>query len=110
QLALVNNRDLRIAVDRIAEAQAQFGVVQSDRFPSIGAGANAQVTRNPADLRQGGPDSPAISRYFQAGVAATSFELDFFGRIRNLSEAAYEQFLATEQAQRTVRINLIAQL
>src|SRR3546814_9139303 len=40
----------------------------------------------------------------------TAFELDFFGRLKNLSEAAYQQYLATEQAQRTVHINLIAQV
>lgn len=45
-----------------------------------------------------------------AGVGLTSFELDFFGRIKNLSEAAYQRYLATEQAQRTVHINLIAQV
>lgn len=110
ELALENNRDLRIAVDRIAEARAQYGITSSERLPTFGVGGNAQVTRNPADLRQGGPDAPAISRYFQAGVGITAFELDFFGRVRNLSEAAYEQYLATEQAQRTVRINLVAQI
>ncbi len=110
ELGLENNRDLRIAVERIAEARAQYGIVGSERLPTLGVGGTGQVTRNPADLRQGGPDSPAISRYFQAGVGITSFELDFFGRVRNLSEAAYEQYLATEQAQRTVSINLVAQI
>lgn len=108
ELALLNNRDLRIAVDRIEEARAQYGIAQSDRLPTVGAGGNGQVTRNPADLR--GAGAPAISRFFQAGVGITSFELDFFGRVRNLSQAAYEQFLATEQAQRTVRINVVAQV
>lgn len=110
QLSLLNNRDIRIAVDRIAEAQAQFGVVQSEQFPTIGLGGTGQVTRSPSDLRAGGPDSPQINRFFQAGVGLTSFEFDFFGRLRNLSEAAYQQFLATEQAQRTVRINVVAQV
>ncbi len=110
QLGLEHNRDLRIAVDRIAEARAQYGIAGSERLPTFGAGGAGQVTRNPADLRTGGPDSPAINRYFQAGVGITAFELDFFGRVRNLTEAAYEQYLATEQAQRTVRINLVAQI
>lgn len=108
ELALLNNRDLRIAVDRIEEARAQYGIAQSDRLPTIGAGGAGQVTRNPSDLR--GADAPSVSRFFQAGVGITSFELDFFGRVRNLSQAAYEQFLATEQAQRTVRINVVAQV
>lgn len=110
ELALANNRDLRIAIQRIQEAHAQFGIAQSDRLPTLGVGGAGQVTRNPADLRAGGADSPAISRFFQAGVGVTTFELDFFGRVRNLSEAAYEQFLATEQARLTVHINVVAQM
>lgn len=109
-IALDNNRDLRIAVDRVEEARAQFGIARSDRFPSIGVGANAQVTRSPEGLRMGGSDSDSVSRVYMAGVGLTAFELDFFGRVRNLSEAAYQRYLATEQAQRTVHINLVAQV
>ncbi|HHU95191.1 MAG TPA: efflux transporter outer membrane subunit [Alcaligenaceae bacterium] len=110
ELALLNNRDIRIAIDRIEEARAQYGIAQSDQFPVLGVGGTGQVTRNPSDLRAGGPDAPSVSRFFQAGVGLTSFELDFFGRIRNLSDAAYNQYLATEQAQQTVRINVVAQV
>lgn len=109
-LSLENNRDMRIAVERIQEARAQYGIVQSDRLPTLGIGGNAQITRNPPDVRANGPDSPSVSRYYQAGVGMTSFELDFFGRVKNLSEAAYQQYLATEQASRTVHINLVAQV
>src|SRR5699024_10636230 len=99
-----HNRDLRIAVDRVEEARAQFGITRADQFPSIGAGANGQVTRYPENMRTQGPDSPSVSKSFQLGVGLTSFELDFFGRLRNLSEAAFQQYLSTEQAQRAVRI------
>src|SRR5690606_34482889 len=51
-----------------------------------------------------------VSRVYQAGIGITAFELDFFGRIRNLTEAAYQQFLATEEARRTVHISLVAQV
>lgn len=110
ELSLLNNRDVHLAVARIDEARAQLGISRSDQLPSFGASGAGQVTRNPSDLRAGGPDAPSISRVFSAGVGVTAFELDFFGRLRNLSEAAYEQFLATEQAQRTVRINVVAQV
>ncbi|TEA77664.1 efflux transporter outer membrane subunit [Allopusillimonas ginsengisoli] len=109
-VALANNRDLRIAVQRVEEARAQYGIVDADRWPSIGAGANAQVTRNPENLRMAGPDSPSVSHSYQAGIGLTAFELDFFGRIRNLSEAAFQQYLSTAQARRTVHINLVAQV
>lgn len=109
-LALDNNRDLRIAVDRVEEARALYGIADSDRYPSFGIGANAQATRSPESMRPGGPNSESVSRVYMAGVGLTAFELDFFGRIRNLSEAAYQRYLATEHAQRTVHINLVAQV
>ena len=109
-LALDNNRDMRIAVDRVQEARAQYGVARSDRFPSIGVGATGQATRYPEDLRVGGPDSPSVSRNYQAGIGLTAFEIDLFGRVRNLSAAALEQYLATESAQRAVRINVVSQV
>jgi multidrug efflux system outer membrane protein len=110
ELALANNRDMRIAVERVQEARAQYGIVDSDRYPTLGVGGNAQFTRNPENLRMNGADSDSVTRYYQAGVGMTSFELDFFGRVRNLSEAAYQQYLATAQARRTVHINLVAQV
>lgn len=110
ELALINNRDMRIAAARVQEARALYGITESDRLPNIGVGANAQITRNPPDLRVAGPDSDAVSRYYQAGAGMTAFELDFFGRVKNLSEAAFQQYLSTDQARRTVHINLVAQV
>jgi len=110
ELALENNRDLRIAVERVSEARAAYGISESDRMPTIGAGANAQSTRNPENMRIGGPEGDSISRTYMAGIGLTAFEIDFFGRLKNLSEAAYERYLATTHAQRTVHINLVAQV
>ncbi|MBN9402659.1 MAG: efflux transporter outer membrane subunit [Burkholderiales bacterium] len=109
ELALKNNRDLRIAVDRVEEARAQFGIAQSDRLPTIGAQGTGQVTRTPPDMRNGGADAQSVNRSYIAGVGMTAFELDFFGRVRNLSEAAYQSYLSTDQARRTVQLGLIAQ-
>ncbi len=106
-IALANNRDLRIAAQRVQEARAQYGIQQSEQLPTFGVGGTATHTRNPQALRMN-PDSPSVSRVYQAGVGITSFELDFFGRIRNLTEAARQAYLATEQAQRTVHIGLVA--
>lgn len=109
ELALHNNRDLRIAVQRVEAARAQFGIAQSDRLPTIGLQGTEQATRLPPDMRNGGADSASVNRSFIAGVGMTAFELDFFGRVRNLSEAAFQQYLSTDQARRTVQLGLIAQ-
>lgn len=107
ELALENNRDLRIAVDRVEEARAQFGIAQSERLPTIGIQGTGQATRTPSDMR--GSNTPSVNRAYVAGVGLTAFELDFFGRVRNLSESAFQQYLATDQARRTVQLGLIAQ-
>src|SRR3546814_12716224 len=98
-----------VAVERVQEARAQYCIADSDRYPTLGVGGNGQITRNPENLRPSGSESGSVTRYYQAGAAMTSFELDFFGRVKTLSEAAYHQYLATEQARRTVHINLVAQ-
>lgn len=108
-VALENNRDLRVAAGRVQEARAQYGIQQSDRVPTLGVGGNAQIQHNPDNLLANSGASN-VSRYYQAGIGSTAFELDFFGRVKNLTEAAYQQYLSTEQAQRTVRLTLVAQV
>ncbi len=109
-LALENNRDMRIAVKRVDEARAQYGITRSDQFPQIGATAQETAQRMPPNLRMAGPDSPSVSRSFTAGIGITDFELDFFGKQRNLSEAAFQAYLATVEGRKTAQINLIGQL
>jgi multidrug efflux system outer membrane protein len=109
ELALDNNRDLRVAVQRVEQARAQYGIAQSDQLPTIGVQGTGQSTRLPPNMRSGGPDSPSVNNSYIAGVGMTAFELDFFGRVRNLSEAAYQEYLSTEQARRTIQLSLIAQ-
>lgn len=109
QLALENNRDLRVAVQRVQEARALYGIQQADRLPALGIGGTGQLQRLPKPLRAS-EDAPAVTRVYQAGLGMTSFELDFFGRVKNLTQAAYQQYLSTEQARRTVHISLVAQV
>jgi len=107
ELALANNRNLRVAVQRVEEARAQYGVQRGAQWPGIGAGVEGTRQHLPRNLRAGGPDSPGISSQYQAGLGLTTFEIDLFGRLRNLSAAAYQQYLSTEQAQKGVHIMLV---
>ncbi len=104
--ALEDNRDLRIATARIAEARAQYGIQQADRLPnfSLAAGRNASLT--PASASTTGADL-RVQRY-DVGLNLVSFELDFWGRVASLSEAAKANYLSTEAAQRAFRLSLIA--
>ncbi|HEU0219824.1 MAG TPA: efflux transporter outer membrane subunit [Gallionella sp.] len=105
--ALENNRDLRIATARIAEARAQYGIQQADRLPNLNltAGRNASLT--PAGASAFTANAIHSQRY-DVGISLVSFELDFWGRVASLSEAAKADFLATEAAQRAFRLSLIA--
>ena len=105
--ALENNRDLRIATARIAEARAQYGIQQADRLPNLNltAGRNASLT--PAGASAFTANAIHSQRY-DVGISLVSFELDFWGRVSSLSEAAKASYLATEAAQCAFRLSLIA--
>lgn len=109
-IALQNNRDLRIAVQNVLAARAQYGIQAAQRLPTIGVQGTGTVTSNAESVRVANGTSTRMTRSSQVGIGISSFELDFFGRIKNLSEAAYEQYLASEEARRTVQITLIGQV
>ncbi|MCX7564021.1 efflux transporter outer membrane subunit [Xanthomonadaceae bacterium XH05] len=101
-LALENNRDLRVAMLNVERARAQYRIQRADRVPSVGV--NAQMERI-------GADNPALeSETYSVGLGLTAFELDLFGRVRNLSQAALQQYLATEASQRSAQLSLVAEV
>jgi multidrug efflux system outer membrane protein len=108
ELALANNRDLRVAVLNIEKAQAQHDIRRADLFPHIDASAAADMARTPAALSSTGRD--LTSRAYSVGLGFSAFELDLFGRVRNLKEQALEQFLSTEASARSVELSLVAEV
>lgn len=97
-LALANNRDLRIAALAIEQARSQWQLQRANQVPSLNVGAGATRSKDVGGI---------VEAYF-AGLTVPAFELDFFGRLANLSEAAQAQLVATEEARRTVQIALVA--
>lgn len=106
--ALANNRDLRIATLNIDAARAQYRLQRAAQFPEIDANLGLNSQRLSPGLRAPG-QSPLINT-FAAGVGLTNFEIDLFGRVRSMSHAAQEQYLATVEAQRSVHISLVAEV
>ena len=96
--ALENNRDLRVAMLNVERARAQYRIQRAERVPAVGA--------NVAMERTGG-DAPTTDS-FTASAGLASFELDLFGRVRNLSEAALQQYFAQEENRRAAQISLIS--
>ena len=98
-LALANNRDLRIAVLNIEQARAQYDIRRADQWPTVNAGLSG--SRLPTS-------SGGISSTYSAGVLVTAYELDLFGRVRSLGDAALAQYLASEEARKATQISLVA--
>lgn len=105
-LALSHNRDLRVAVDNIEKARAQYGITRADLLPGISAQAQGTRSRSSEDLRGAGQSS--ISEQYTAQLGFTSYEIDFWGRVRNLSDAGLQAFLQSEDNQRNVQIAVVA--
>lgn len=99
--ALERNRDLAVAVAQIEEARGLYNIQNADRLPTVGASGEASRGR------AAGLTGPDTSSRFSVGVGVTSFEIDFWGRTKNLSEAARSQYLATRQAEQAFRLALI---
>ena len=107
-MALTNNRDLRVAALRIEEARALYNIQSADLYPNLNVTATGQRGRTPASLSQTG--TSVVGSQYQVGLGLAAFELDFFGRVRSLSNAALAQYLATEEAQRAAHISLVAEV
>jgi multidrug efflux system outer membrane protein len=104
ELALKNNRDLRVSVLNIQQAQAQYRVARAALFPTINAAGLENRARTPADLALPGEE---LSTEYSVGLNA-SWELDFFGRIRSLKDQALDQYLSTAQARKAAEIALVS--
>ncbi len=104
--ALENNRDLRLAALNVKKAQAMYGIQRSTLLPSFDTGAAASKQRTPADLSSSGKLSKPEKYSVDFGVSA--WEIDFFGRLQSLKDQALEEYLATEEGQRSARILLIS--
>ncbi len=99
--ALANNRDLRIAVQKIEQARAQFRIQRAAQLPNLGVNAGFSRSRSL-------PQGPGIYESDSVSVGITAWELDFFGRIQSLKEAALAQYLSTEESRKAAQISLIS--
>ncbi|ELX08992.1 RND efflux system outer membrane lipoprotein [Janthinobacterium sp. HH01] len=102
-LALKNNRDLRLALLNVQAVRAQFDIQDSARLPTLSA--NAGVTRQRSPAGDGSPAS--VSSQKSAGLSVSAFELDLFGRVAALSESAFARYVASDASRRAAQIALV---
>ncbi|TPG39817.1 efflux transporter outer membrane subunit [Sphingomonas koreensis] len=131
QTALDNNRDLRVAVANVAQARAQYRVQRADIFPTIGANGSATIQKSPGGVvtsptgggATGGAGTGAgtgtgavttsgsgRSDIYSASVGVSAWEVDLFGRVRNLTKAAQEQYFASAENRNAAQTALIAEV
>jgi multidrug efflux system outer membrane protein len=119
-LALANNRDLRVAALDVQSAQARYRIQRADLFPTIDASALEEVEEFPNGIL-GTPSGPGggssasgtggtTLRFYDVGIGFTSYELDFFGRIRSLNHAALQQYFSYGETRRSVELTLVAEV
>lgn len=99
-LALRNNRDLRVAMLNVELTQAQYRIQRSELFPTVGAAGTAEYSGTTDDF----------NKQYRVGVGVTAYELDLFGRVRSLKDAALEEYLAARETQRAAHLSLVAEV
>jgi multidrug efflux system outer membrane protein len=105
-IALDNNRDLRVAALNVERARALYGISRAELLPSVSAVGMMSKQLVPADLSTTG--SAITATQYSVNLGISSWEIDFFGRIRSLKDQALEEYLATDQARRSAQISLVS--
>lgn len=112
--ALAQNRDLRLASLRVQEARALYGIESANLLPSVQAGGafSRQRYSGSAGQPDGASNTPGgyVANDVRATVGVSAFELDFFGRVRSLRDAALQEYLSSEEAQRAAQVSLVAEV
>ncbi|MFT4046182.1 MAG: AdeC/AdeK/OprM family multidrug efflux complex outer membrane factor [Solimonas sp.] len=108
EVALANNRDLRVSMLNVEAARAQYRIQRADLLPTISGSATGTGQRTPDDLTYY-PDHN-VSHDYSVGVGFTSYELDLFGRVRSLKRQALESYLNYEETRRSAQLTLVAEV
>jgi len=106
ELALEENRDLRVAALNIERARSQYRIQRAQSVPGVSAVGSGEI----AGVTPGGQGGSTVERQYSAGVGVTNFELDLFGRVRGLNRAALQRYFATADARDSVQISLISEV
>jgi multidrug efflux system outer membrane protein len=105
EIAIDNNRDLRLAALNVEKARAMYGIQQAELFPVVNATGTGEKHRLSSDLIS--PGDPRTVEKYNVGLGIAAWEIDFFGRIRSLEDQALEEYLATDEARRSAQTVLV---
>lgn len=96
--ALAYNHDLKTAALNVERAQAQYGITKTDELPTVGLSGSATRSQS----------SGVTGDSYSVGLGVSSFELDFFGRVKNLSATSLNDYLATKEARDAAQLSIIS--
>jgi outer membrane protein, multidrug efflux system len=102
-LAIKNNKDLKIALLNIESARATYRISKADSFPTLEANGDMKNAKN-----INSSNGTSISHNYSANISA-SYEIDLFGKIQSLNESAKQSYLSTQFAANTIKVSLIAE-
>lgn len=105
--ALDNNRDLRIATLNAEQLRAMYRIERAQQIPQLGISGEGRHQHLPSSMSTG---FVGTTRQYNVSLGVSAYELDFFGRLDSLSDAAIQRYIASEAAQKTVQISLISEL
>ena len=109
EIALANNRDLRVAILNVAQVQAQFRIQRAALFPQVDALADGSASRGRPTSSGAAGSSAAVTHGYSVGASA-AWELDVFGKVRSLDDQALQQYFASAQARKAFEILLVSQV
>lgn len=105
--ALDNNRDLRVALANVEQARAQYRVQRADLLPTVDGRAGATFQKSPVG---GSTGVSGRSDIYSASLGVSAWEVDLFGRVRNLTKASQEQYFASVENRNAAQTALIAEV
>lgn len=109
-LSLKNNRDLRVAALNIESARAQYRIERAALFPTLEANGSQTSAHLPGNLYSTQTSGPVSYQQYEANLGVTSWEIDFFGRLRSLKAQALENYLSTEATSHATQISLVSEV
>src|SRR5476651_788757 len=107
-LALTNNRDLKVAALNVETTRAQYRIDRAALLPTIDATASQTSAHLPGGLYSTQSSGPATYHQYEGGIGVTSWELDFFGKLRSLKDEGLETYLSSAATQQATQISLIS--
>ena len=108
ETALNNNRDLKLAALNVEMMRAYYGIQRAEMFPSVNAAGTGSRQQSATEFTS--PGESRTTNRFDVNLGISSWEIDLFGRIRNLKDQALEEYMATEEARRGTQVALVSEV